>query len=258
MKENDRGKSKTEFGVFLPVSGRAAGYDALVRTAQRAEELGYTSVWAADRIVIPWKIDTPYAYSYSTAFIVPPEKPFLEPLTVLAFLAGQTQTVRLGVSVLVLPYRHPVYWAKIASTIDVLSHGRLVLGVGVGWMHEEFETLGALFGARGAVSDEQLDVAKLLWSEQHCSFAGSYYSFSDVAFEPKSFQEGTRIPIWVGGEGKAAQRRAARHGDAWFPYFPRITPDESLRIASGTYAGSLPSTAAIRSSLSSTVACRST
>lgn len=217
-----------KFGVFLPISGRAAGPTTLMEAARTAEALGYDSVWAADRIVIPWEINTPYPYSEGQQFIVPPDRPFFEPLTCLAFLAGCTEKVKLGMSVLVLPYRHPLYWAKIATTIDQLSRGRFLLGVGVGWMNEEFEALGAPFKDRGQVSDEQLDLLNRLWKDERVSFNGRYYRFKDIAFSPKPFQK-PHIPIWVGGEGARAQRRAAAYGDAWFPYFVRITPRELAR-----------------------------
>jgi alkanesulfonate monooxygenase SsuD/methylene tetrahydromethanopterin reductase-like flavin-dependent oxidoreductase (luciferase family) len=166
-----------DYGVFLPVSGAAATRAGLKHAAETAERLGFTTVWAADRIIIPWKIETDYAYSWSGAFIVPPEKPFLESMTALAFLAGATESIRLGVSVLVTPYRDPVYWAKVAATIDTLSEGRFVLGVGIGWMREEFDALG-----RGELF-----------------------------------------------ESRGAQRRAGLYGDAWFPYFARVTPSELAR-----------------------------
>ncbi len=214
------------FGVFLPISGRAAAA-VLADAARRAETLGFDSVWAADRIVTPWRIDTPYPYSADRRFIVPADRPFLEPLTCLAFLAGCTETISLGMSVMVLPYRSPLYSAKIATTIDHCSRGRLILGVGVGWMAEEFQALGASFAERGAVADEQLEVIKRVWGEERPSFDGRFYRFPEVGFSPKPLQS-PRIPIWVGGEGSRAQRRAAIHGDAWFPYFVRITPRELL------------------------------
>ncbi|MCZ6624925.1 MAG: LLM class F420-dependent oxidoreductase [Deltaproteobacteria bacterium] len=214
-----------KFGVFLPISGRAAGRQTLMQAARQAESLAYDSVWSADRIIIPWEIKTPYPYSEGNRFIVPPDRPFFEPLTCLAFLAGCTEKVKLGMSVLVLPYRHPVYWAKIATTIDQLSTGRLILGVGVGWMAEEFDALGTPFKERGQVSDEQLELLNRLWKDEKVSFDGQYYCFKDIAFYPKPFQK-PRIPIWVGGEGNHAQRRAGTYGDAWFPYFVRITPKE--------------------------------
>ncbi len=212
-----------DYGVFLPVSGAAATRSGLTHAAQSAERLGFTTVWAADRIIIPWKIETSYAYSWSDKFIVPPDKPFLEAMTALAFLAGATERIRLGISVLVTTYRDPVHWAKVAATIDWLSEGRFVLGTGIGWMQEEFEALGRaeIFPRRAAVGEEQLRVARNLFSEEHCSFDGDFYSYEDIAFYPK-----TSLPIWVGGESRGAQRRAGLHGDAWFPYFPRITPQE--------------------------------
>jgi probable F420-dependent oxidoreductase len=214
-----------KIGVFLPVSGRAASRKTLMQAAQQAELLGYDSVWSADRIIIPWEIKTSYPYSKEARFIVPPDRPFFDPLTCLAFLAGCTETVQLGMSVMVLPYRHPLYWAKIATTIDQLSMGRLIMGVGVGWMEEEFAAMGAPFKERGNVSDEQLALLGHLWKDEHVTFHGKYYHVDDIAFSPKPYQS-PRIPIWVGGEGKLAQRRAGTYGDAWFPYFVRITPKE--------------------------------
>jgi len=212
-----------DFGVFLPISGRAAGRATLTEATRQAEALGFVAVWAADRIIIPWEINTPYPYSEGEAFIVPPDRPFLEPLTCLAFLAGATEKIRLGISVLVMPYRHPLYWAKIAATIDTLSEGRFILGVGVGWMVEEFEALQTPFKERGALSNEQLDILTRLWSEEKVSFRGDFYRFDQVAFYPKSYQQ-PRMPLWIGGEAAPARRRAALYGDAWFPYFVRITP----------------------------------
>lgn len=214
-----------KFGVFLPVSGRAATRATLMEAAQQAERLGYDSVWSADRIIIPWEINTTYPYSRSATFIVPPDRPFLEALTCLAFLAGCTEKLQLGMSVMVLPYRHPLYWAKITATIDHLSTGRLIMGVGVGWMEEEFKAMNAPFAERGKIADEQLRLLDHLWQDEHIAFDGSYYKLDDIAFSPKPFQK-PRVPIWVGGEGKRAQRRAGTFGDAWFPYFVRITPLE--------------------------------
>jgi probable F420-dependent oxidoreductase len=215
-----------DFGVFLPVSGAACTRAGLRHAAETAERLGFTTVWAADRIVIPWKIETDYAYSWSGSFIVPPEKPFLESMTALAFLAGATESVKLGVSVLVTTYRDPVHWAKVASTIDWLSEGRFILGVGIGWMAEEFDALDRsdIFPQRAQVAAEQLRVARNLFTEDHCSFEGEHYSYEDIAFYPKAHDK--PIPIWCGGESKGAQRRAGTYGDAWFPYFARVTPEE--------------------------------
>ncbi|HEU5369963.1 MAG TPA: LLM class F420-dependent oxidoreductase [Ktedonobacterales bacterium] len=214
-----------QFGVFLPISGRATGPETLIEAAQSAERQGFDAIWSADRVVTPWRIETPYPYSENHEFIVPPDRPFLDSLTCLAFLAGCTRAITLGISVLVLPYRHPLYWARVAVSIERLSKGRLIMGVGVGWMQEEFAALGVSFKDRGHMTDEQLQIIQRLWSEEHASFSGQFYRFDDLAFHPKPLQQ-PRIPIWVGGEGTAAQRRAAQYGDAWFPYFVEITPAE--------------------------------
>lgn len=214
-----------QFGVFLPISGRAAGPEALTRAAQQAERLGFDAVWSADRIVTPWEIRTPYPYSDGSEFIVPPDRPFLDSLTCLAYLAGRTNRISLGISVLVLPYRHPLYWARVATTIDRLSDGRFLLGVGCGWMEEEFAAQGVDFRGRGRATDEQLEIAQMLWREERINYRGRHYSFEDIAFYPKPVNRGP-LPTWVGGEGHAARRRAARFGDAWFPYFVSITPEE--------------------------------
>lgn len=213
-----------KIGAFLPISGRAAGPDTLSEAASAMESWGFDSIWAADRLIIPWTIETPYPYAEGDEFIVPPDRPFLETLTVLSYLSGQTTSIELGVSVLVLPYRHPLYWGKVVTTIDRLSKGRFILGVGVGWMKEEFEALGADYQRRGAVTDEQLQLWQRLLTDEHASFDGSFYRFDDIAFEPKS--DGRRIPLWIGGEGGAARRRAAQFGDAWFPYHVEITADQ--------------------------------
>lgn len=214
-----------KIGVFLPISGRAAGPDTLMEAARGAEAQGFDAVWSADRVVTPWTIDTSYPYAENHEFIVPPDRPFLDSLTCLAFLAGVTERITLGISVLVLPYRHPLAWTRVAASIEQLSKGRLIMGVGVGWMEEEFAALGVPFKDRGRMTDEQLEILKSLWSDDHISFSGQHYNFADVAFYPKPIQR-PRIPIWIGGEGAAAQRRSGQYGDAWFPYFVTITPAE--------------------------------
>jgi len=214
--------------VFLPVSGRAASPEVLTDAALTAERLGFDAVWSADRVVTPWRIETPYPYAEDSAFIVPPDRPFLDSMACLAFLAGRTERIRIGISVLVLPYRHPLYWARLATTIDHLSNGRLIMGAGVGWMREEFEALGVSFEERGRMTDESLEAVRVLLRDERCTYEGRHYRFRDISFFPKARRD--RLPIWIGGEGRAARRRAGRHGDAWFPYFVRVAPDE-LRAA---------------------------
>jgi probable F420-dependent oxidoreductase len=141
----------------------------------------------------------------------------LETFSILGVVAGATERLRLVTSVLVLPYRNPVLTAKMAASLDVLSGGRLTLGVGAGWLKEEFEALNSpAFNARGAVTDEWITIFKQLWSEAPASFKGRFYRYSDIRCEPLPLQK-PHPPIWVGGHSRAALRRTARHGDGWHP-----------------------------------------
>jgi probable F420-dependent oxidoreductase len=214
-----------KLGVFLPVSGKAAGAEVLTEASQQAENLGYDSVWAAERLVNPWEMKTSYPYKADSQWFVAPDVPFLEPLTCLAFMSAVTKKVQLGISVAVLPYRHPLYTARVATSIDKLSNGRLILGVGIGWMVEEFNALGVDFHKRGAMSNEQLQIFNTLWKEERPSFHGKHYNFDPVSVSPKPVQQ-PRFPIWQGGESEPAQKRAATYADAWFSYFVKITPQE--------------------------------
>ena len=226
---SDTGARKREasmkVGIFLPVSGRAAAPEVLADAARQAEALGFASVWAAERMVNPWEMTTRYPYKADEQWFVPPESPFLETLTVLSFLSGVTDRVALGASVVVLPYRHPLFTARVATSIDTLSKGRLILGVGIGWMVEEFDALGVSFEDRAAMSAEQLRIFDLLWKDERPQFDGRHYRFPPVAVNPRPVQQ-PRFPVWVGGESEPARRRAGRYGDAWFPYFVRVTPEE--------------------------------
>ncbi len=214
-----------KLGVFLPVSGRAAVPEVLTDAAQQAERLGFDSVWAAERLVNPWSMTTRYPYKANDTWFVPPESPFLETLTALTFLAGVTTKITLGSAVIVLPYRHPLFTARVATSIDTLSKGRFILGVGIGWMPEEFEALGVTFKDRAGMSEEQLQIFNLLWAEERPSYKGRYYQFEPVAVNPRPVQQ-PRFPIWMGGESEPAQRRAAKYSDAWFSYFVKISAPE--------------------------------
>lgn len=186
-----------------------------LRTAQRAEALGYDSLVVTDHVVIPHRVDSPYPYSPTGRLAVPPDWDYLEVLSLLAFLAGATKTIRLGPSVLVLPYRNPVLTAKMLATMDAISGGRLFVGVGAGWMAEEFAVLGSPpYERRGAVTDEWIRIFKTLWTEERASFEGRFYRFPEVGCFPKPLQK-PHPPIWVGGNSRPAIRRAARLGDGW-------------------------------------------
>jgi probable F420-dependent oxidoreductase len=203
------------YGFYLPTRGRSATPDALQRLVQRGEALGFHSVVVADHVVFPLRIASKYPYTVSGVF--PGSGDTLEQLTLVAFIAAHTQRLRLVTSVMILPHRPPVLAAKMLATLDVLSRGRLTVGVGVGWLREEFEALGAPdFDRRGAASDEILTIFKTLWTGSPGSFRGEFFRFADVRCLPVPIQK-PHPPIWIGGHSRAALRRAARHGDGWHP-----------------------------------------
>jgi len=203
------------YGFYLPTRGRCAEPDALQALVRRGEALGFHSVMIADHVVFPARIASKYPYTVSGAF--PGGGDALEQLSLTAFVAAHTERLRLVTSVMILPHRPPVLAAKMLATIDVLSRGRLTVGVGVGWLREEFQALGAPdFDRRGAVSDEILAVFKTLWTRSPASFAGEFFRFDEVTCLPAPVQK-PHPPIWVGGHSRAALRRAARHGDGWHP-----------------------------------------
>jgi probable F420-dependent oxidoreductase len=205
-------------------SGPLATRDHALETARRAEALGYDAIVVTDHVVIPRRIESRYPYNATGRLAVPPDADYLEPLSMLCFLAGATTRVRFGPSVLVAPYRNPVLTAKMLATADVLSGGRLFVGVGVGWMREEFEVLGSPpFESRGAVTDEWLQLFVKLWTEDNPVFEGKFYRVRDIGCNPKPVQK-PHPPIFVGGNSRPAIRRAARYGQSWHAF--RILAEE--------------------------------
>ena len=177
----------------------------VIDLATRCEDLGFDSVWASEHV-----FNVSYVYDRIG------DKPYYEPLTVLTYVAAKTSTIGLGTSVLVLPYHNPIRLAKVAATLDVLSGGRMMLGVGVGVIEQELEAMGSPFAERGAITDETIAIMKELWTNEDPSYQGKYHSFSGMKFTPKPVQK-PHIPIIIGGTSKAAIRRAARSGAAWHP-----------------------------------------
>jgi probable F420-dependent oxidoreductase len=203
------------YGFYLPTRGQTATPEALETLVARGEALGFSSVVIADHIVFPVTIRSKYPYTVSGAF--PGQGDQLEQLSLMAFIAGKTRALRLISSVMILPHRNPVVTAKMLATIDVLSGGRVTVGVGVGWMREEFEALGAPdFDRRGAASDEYIRIFKALWTQDPASFHGEFYRFEAIRCLPHPVQK-PHPPIWIGGHSKAALRRVARLGDGWHP-----------------------------------------
>jgi len=203
------------YGFYLPTRGATATADSLSRILRLGEAHGFASVMVADHIAFPVVVKSRYPYTVSGDF--PGGGDALEQLALMAFVAGQTTTLRIVSSVMIVPYRNPVFTAKALATIDVLSNGRVTLGAGVGWMREEFEALAAPeFDHRGSVTDEYLNIFKLLWTESPATFKGRFYEFSDLKCLPQPVQK-PHPPIWIGGHSAPAIRRAARLGDGWHP-----------------------------------------
>ncbi len=206
-----------KFGLHLGTRGVAASPAGIRAIAQHCERLGYQFFGFNDHVVIGSQVDSRYPYLDSGIWPAADTGTCLEQLTALTYVAAVTERIRLLTSVMVLPHRPPVLAAKMLATLDVLSAGRLTVGVGVGWMAEEFSGLSTpAFAARGAVSDEYIHAFRTLWTEGLPSMEGEHVQFRDVLFAPKPVQL-PHPPIWIGGESPAARRRAAQLGDGWYP-----------------------------------------
>ena len=206
-----------KFGLHFGSRGIAGEPDTLKAIAQKAEALGYEHFGMSDHVIVATEVESAYPYSKTGRFFAQDSGISLEQVTALGFVAAATSKIRLLTSVLVLPHRHPVLAAKMLSTVDVLSKGRLTAGVGVGWMSEEILLLGGPpFAERAMASDEYIPAFRKLWTSQAPEQSGSYANFQNLMFAPKTAQK-PHAPIWVGGETKAARRRAGRLGDGWYP-----------------------------------------
>lgn len=196
-------------GINLVNFGPGASPDTLARTARLAEELGYHLVMISDHVAI-----TPDVAARFGA-------PFYDPFVTLGWLAGLTRSVELGTTVVILPYRHPLHTARLAANVDRLCGGRFIFGVGAGWARHEFETLGAPFHRRGAMTNDYLAAIKTCWANDVASYEGPFVAFRDVQTAPRPLRV-PHPPIWVGGASDGALRRAVRFGDGWHPIRIRV------------------------------------
>jgi probable F420-dependent oxidoreductase len=224
-----------KFGFSLSNNQGIEDVLAIIRLATRAEALGFDSVWASDHV-----FNVSYVYERIG------DRPYYDPLTILSYIAAVTTRIGLGTSVLVLPYHHPMRLAKAAATLDVLSGGRVMLGVGVGVIAEELNAMGSPYEERGARTDEAIAIMQALWTQARPSHQGHVYQFSGMAFAPKPVQK-PHIPLLIGGVSRAAIRRAARVGNGWHP--TAMAPEvlrESMRYlaeqaqAAGREASEIP------------------
>ena len=204
-----------EVGVIIPNAGPKTSPENIVATARLAAELGYHSLWLTDHVVLPEQVDAYYPYRSHGRWDYPSDTNWLDPLLSLAWAGAAAPGLKLGTSVLVLPIRNPVLLAKQIASLDYLCGGRVILGVGAGWMEEEFEIIGERFEDRGSRAAEMVELMRRYWSGESVVFEGKHYRTAAARMYPRPAQ-GT-IPIVWGGHTDAALRRVARLGDGWHP-----------------------------------------
>ncbi len=215
--------------LWMPTPNPFTTPELLEAVGREADERGIGTIWVGEHVVFFENYASAYPYADDGKMPIPPGTGLLEPLTTLAFLAGCTREVRLGTAMLLLPQRNPVYTAKEVGTIDWLSKGRVDLGVGVGWLEEEFEALNVPFARRGVRTDEYLAVLDTLWCDEPSAFEGELYTLPSCSMQPKPVQS-PHPPIHIGGEGEPALRRTARAGQGWHT-FNRLPADLAAPLA---------------------------
>ncbi len=205
-----------KFGLMGVNTGPFVLPENLAHLATTAEEVGVESLWTVEHVVVPVGYTAQYPYSRSGRMPGSENNPIPDPVLPLVYCAAVTSRLRLATGVMILPQRHPAYVAKEFATLDVLSGGRAILGVGIGWLHEEFATVGVPFEERVGRTEESIRAIRSLWGEKAEPFQGEFYRWDAVESNPKPVQAGG-VPIVVGGHVKGAARRAARCGDGFFP-----------------------------------------
>lgn len=206
-----------KFGFSLQGRGALADRDTITMLARRADALGYDSIVVTDRLLLPVRSESVYPYAATGRFPLGPDEPWLEVLTAVTYLASITQRIHVGTSVLVIPYRNPVHTAKAIATADYLTGGRIIVGAGIGWWREEFESLGVPFEHRAARTMEYLRIMKQIWTEPRVTWEGRFQRIAEAgATRPHPVQR-PHPPIWIGGHSEAALRRVVEIADGWHP-----------------------------------------
>ena len=206
-----------QIGFNLPISGPMAAPDVMANIAQLGESLGFDYLTLTDHIALPDSNAPGYPYSTTGEFYTPDPGHRFELLTATAWIAARTSKVRIVLAVMVVPHRPAIVTSKMLATIDVLSGGRLVIGIGAGWLKVELDAVATTpFAERGAVTDEFMDAMRTVWTQDKPVFHGKYVNIDGLLTDPKPLQK-PHPPIWVGGESGPSMRRAARIGDAWYP-----------------------------------------
>jgi probable F420-dependent oxidoreductase len=204
--------SRLKLGLHLPSAGPGAEASSILEVARAAEKHGYDSVWMFDHLFTPIDLESKYPYGKDGAYPMSPEHPFFDPLGLIGVLAGATSRIQIGTAVMVAAYRHPIVMGKALASIERFAPGRILLGLGAGWMDEEFRAVGLDPAKKGARLDEHIRALRAIWSGAPASFTGDFYSFPLSGFLPAPTAP---IPILVGGHGDPALRRAAALGDGW-------------------------------------------
>ncbi len=205
-----------KIGIRYCNTGPFVQPDRLVHLAQKAEEVGAESLWTVEHVVVPKAYASQYPHSQDGKMAGPENSPLPDPLIWMTYAAGVTKKIRLATGILILPQRHPFYVAKQLATLDVLSGGRAILGVGIGWLEEEFVGLGVPWAGRAERCEESIRALRSLWASEPSEFSGKHYAWSAVESNPKPVQK-PGVPIVIGGQVAATARRAARLGDGFFP-----------------------------------------
>src|SRR6202158_5126606 len=210
-----------KLGLMFVNSGPFSNPTLLTHLATTAERCGIESLWSVEHALSPQDYKSPYPCSSSGKIPGGEDVSIPDPLLPLAFAAAVTKKIKLATGVLILPQRHPLYVAKETATLDQLSNGRAILGIGSGWLEEEFTSLGLDFHTRGARTDEAIKSLRVLWSDTAATFHGKHFNFGPVKCFPKPVQKGG-VPIHIGGHSPAAAKRAGRYGDGFFPALAEI------------------------------------
>ena len=214
-----------KFGIIFANTGPFANGDAAAEMAVAAEEAGFESLWTVEHVVVPSGYDSPYPYDPSGKMPGGEDFDIPDPLIWLSWVASATSTIRLATGILIVPQRNPVVLAKELATLDHLSGGRMELGIGVGWLEEEFDAIGVPFAERGKRTDDNIAAMRALWSEEKATYHGEFTCFDDCISRPRPVNGS--IPVHVGGHTDIAARRAGRLGDGFFP--GKGTPQELAR-----------------------------
>jgi probable F420-dependent oxidoreductase len=218
-----------KFGVMFVNAGPFGEPKTLRHIAETAERCGFESLWTVEHVVVPVAMESKYPYASDGNLPAGNDAPLSDPIVALSFVAGLTRTIKLGTGILILPQRHPIYTAKEVASLDHLSGGRVLLGIGSGWLREEFDAVDVPFNERGSRTDEAIRALRLLWGDQPSSFDGKHYSWPAMWSRPLPVQR-PGVPIIVGGHSPAAAKRAARLGDGFFPITSAREPESLPRL----------------------------